>query len=503
MNRLYPLFRSAVQTATPLAATLLTAMLLAAGGLVAQDAFSFSEDDLFAFDDIIEVVEDSGNQNIVDSLLVTEGIRIGGSFSGNATVSASWDDPWSSKFFDGTENFTLVPSLNASLFFDARPSAGSRFYGSFRTSWPFETSTKVLTGAEYVPADTNPLNPKEHIKTTSTTITTPNVKVFELFSDFNWDGKAFFRFGKQTVSWGVGYFFSPADVINMQAIDPENPTAQREGPVTLRLHVPVPRSQHNLWAYAIVDSTSKKPYDTAAAVKAEFVLGAWEFGVGGWYKNEHPLRGMLTASGSVGKVGLFGEAYLARGSDRSWVTEVSPALAATGFVSREENKESAFFKGTAGFSYSNSTHKISLAGQYLYDGEGYSNEDRKARITEARDSEDAIRTAMAMLGMDADTLFPLFLKGLILNSGRHYAAFSFNRSDLLVKKLNFSFFAMGNLSDFSGFARPSLSYRLFDGMSLSTSAMFAFGLPDSEYLVLNDGPALNLSFSLSLGGGRF
>lgn len=481
---------------------LLAAFALSGTALSAQDAFTVSEDDLFAFDDIIEVIEDSGSQNIVDSLLVSESLRIGGSFSGNATVRAIWDDPWNGDFFEGTEDFTLLPSLNASLFFDARPSAGSRFYGSFRTSWPFETSSRVLTSAEYVPAVTAgslELAPPR-ISSTSTSITTPNVKVFELFSDFNWDGKAFFRFGKQTVSWGVGYFFSPADVMNLQVIDPENPTEQREGPVTLRLHVPVPRTQHNLWAYAIVDSTSMKPYDTAAAAKVEFVLGAWEFGVGGWYKNERPLRGMLTASGSLGKLGLFGEAYLARGSDRSWVTEVSPALAASQFVSRKEDKESAFFKGTAGFTYSNSAHKISLAGQYLYDGEGYSKADREARIDEARDSETAIK---ALLGAEADTLFPLFLKGLIINSGRHYAAFSFSRSDLLVKKLNFSLFAMGNLSDFSAFFRPSLSYRLFDGMSVSTSAMFVFGLPDSEYLVLNDGPALNLSFSLSLGGGRF
>ena len=37
--------------------------------------------------------------------------------------------------------------------------------------------------------------------------------VSELFSDFQFRDTLFFRAGKQTINWGVGYFFSPADLL--------------------------------------------------------------------------------------------------------------------------------------------------------------------------------------------------------------------------------------------------------------------------------------------------
>ncbi|GAB1455998.1 hypothetical protein MASR2M48_13050 [Spirochaetota bacterium] len=191
----------------------------------------------------------------------------------------------------------------------------------------------------------------------------------------------------------------------------------------MRAHYPIPGSQHNLWAYTVFDSATMKPEETAAALKAEFVLGRWELGIGGYFKKDDPLRGMLTATGSIRDVSLFGEATLARGTKRTWVSEVSSSL--SGFVTttnRDDFNESFFFQGTAGFMYSNSEANISVLGQYLYDGEGYSNTDRKARITEARDNETAIKGFLAMNpDLDVDAAFSGFLKGLILNSGRHYA----------------------------------------------------------------------------------
>jgi hypothetical protein len=106
-----------------------------------------------------------------------------------------------------------------------------------------------------------------------------------------------------------------------------------------------------------------------------------------------------------------------------------------------------------------------------------------------------------LLGDDA--LYSLFLKGLILNSGRHYAAASFSKSDFLVDDLSFTMFAVGNLSDFSAYLKPSLSYAFFDGMSISLSTLFAVGFDSGEYVVLNDGRAFGVSIALTLGSGAF
>lgn len=448
---------------------LFAAMALAAAAAPAMaqasdidfDALFGSEDALF-----MEVEEDSSAIPGL-ALIQTQSVRVGGSVSGSATASWTWNDPYQDFSLDGFDSYGLKPALSATLFFDARPSVDSRFYGSVKTAWPFDEA-----------------------------------EVFELFTDFNYNDSVFFRFGKQTVNWGVGYFFSPANVINLESIDPFDPERQLEGPVSLRAHYPIPRTQHNLWAYAVLPAADMKPEDVQLAAKAEFVAGAWEFGLGGWYAYERPLRGIVTASGSVGQVSLFGEGYVARGSDKTFVTSVSAM--APGFVVTEKYDDRLFLKGSAGFLWSKSDWNFSVTGQYLYDGEGYADADREARIDEAYTNETDIRNALTIAGVDdVDAAFTGFVKGLILNSGRHYAALNLSKSELGLKDLSANLTVLANLSDWSGIARPSLSYRLFKGMSASLSASFAFGLEDSEYLVLNDGPAMSWSFGLTMGSGSF
>ena len=441
----------------PLAAAVVTlAFSLPAA---AQDSSPINEDDLFGSgEDVVEVIAESAAGSAVDSLLVTEAVRIGGSFSGSATASWKWNDPWSNGL-TLSDSYGLEPELSALVFFDARPTEASRFYGSVKTAWPFNESD--------------------------------NTRVFEMFSDFSQGDSLYFRFGKQTINWGVGYFFSPANIMNLDQIDPADPTAQLEGPVALRALYPIPGTQHMLWGYAVFDSTTMKPEDTALAAKAEFVLSGWELGVGGYYKKDDPLRGMVTAVGSVGQFSVFGEATLSRGSSKTWIAKVN-GLTIEQVVPKTDNS-SPFFKGTAGFRYTNSEANATVMGQYLYDGEGYTNSDREARIAEAN----------YFINPGLETLYSMFLKGLILGSGRHYAALTFVKNEFIARDLSFSAFGMANLSDCSAYIKPGLSYAFFDGMSLSVSAAVALGFDSGEYVVLNDGRAVALSVALTLGSGAF
>jgi hypothetical protein len=481
-----------------LAAVFLLSISWPAGAQEADPfSFSFDEDELFGGEEMITVTETADAPDPLADILTTETLRIGGSFSGSLQGDWTWNDPWSNPplaDLPGSiepDSYGLSPALSASLFFDARPTESTRFYGSAKSAWPFEETKSFLTEAEYKDdINPSPLVTEIGVATASDTTSELNIQIFELFSDFNWDDKIFFRFGKQTITWGVGYFFSPADVLNIQAIDPENPTEQREGPVSIRAHYPIPGSQNNLWAYAVFDDPDMKPEDTALAAKAEFVLGPWELGLGGWYRYDSPLRGMLTASGSIGQVSLFGEASLSLGSERKWVEGITAIPSVT--VSFREDDSSLFFKGSAGFMYSNDDLKLSLTGQYLYDAEGYAEDDRLELI----DMANSVLDGAGDLG---STLF----KGLIAQSGRHYAAFSLGRTELFTEDLSLSMFVMANLSDFSGFVRPGLSYQLFDGASLGLSTLFVFGPEDSEYIVLNDGPAVGITVSSTLGSGRF
>ncbi len=463
--------------------------------LSAQIEIVTDEDALFGegSEDTIESVAQSSSQAGITTFLKTETVRIGGSFSGSVGADWKMNEPWTDPELD---DYGLSLTSAGSLFFDARPSEDFRVYGKAKTSYPFTNTESFLTSAKYI------TTPTTGVTTTSGSISAPNLQVFELFADWNYKDRLFLRFGKHTVKWGVGYFFSPADVINLGSIDPLDPEAQREGPVSLRLHYPVLGTQTNLWAYAIMpQGDDPKPEDIAAAAKIEFLLAkSWEIGVGGYYKYEHPPRAVLTASGSIWKFNVFGEAVGAWGSDKDFVTDVNSTI--PGFYSTEERKDRLFFSGTAGFMYRNSDTNWTIVGQYYYNGEGYADEERERLIDSARTNETAIKAALALAGLPAST-YDALIKGLIYNSGRHYTALSVSKSELFCEDFSVGALVWANLSDFSGWARPYFSYKFFDRTSLELSATFAFGSSDSEYVVLNDGPALSLGFMLSLGSGNF
>ncbi len=462
-----------------------------------------SEDELFGDEEIVTQAENADASNAVNAFLVSDRVRVGGTFNGSVSLSEQINNPWENGFeIFSPDTHGMSVSLQSLLFFDARPEANRRYYLSFKVLWPFYTETNVLTNAQYVPAQP-PFIPEPDIKTQSATIAMPQIKLFELFADFAFEDMLFFRFGKQTVTWGVGYFWRPADVINLEAIDPLNPEVQREGPVTLRITFPVPGVHSSLVAYGIINPQQTTFEETAGAVSGSLVLGNWEFIIGGYYQKDRPLRGMVTAKGSVGSIELFGEGTLAHGSERTWITDISPTLASSGFIATREDKTSPFFKGTAGFLYRNSEYNISIIGQYLFDGEGYTNDERATLIQKAHDNESAIKTLLALSGVDSDAVFSNLLKALIYNSGRHYAALSLNFSKIVTNKVGLSLFTLANLSDWSGFIRAQLSWNPFSGFSVNGGTQFVFGNEDSEYIVLNDGPAIKLFLTLTLGSGSF
>lgn len=463
---------------------LLAACFLAAPG-GAQDTGAADADDPFAVDffgDQAAEGETEGGEALLEEapeasgkkagleFLKTESVKWGGSFEGKAGPSWTSRDPWGQAALD---DYGLDLTLKGSLYFDARPDEDFRVFGKLKTAWPFDGETATMDG------------------------TVPNTQIFELFADFSWNDAVYLRFGKQTVKWGVGYFFSPADVINLGEIDIQDPTAQREGPVALRVHCPVPGTQTNFWAYAILpkDAEDMKPEDVALAAKAEFLASSWEIGVGGWYRYDKAPKAVLTASGSVRKVSVFGEAVAAWGSDKTFVTDVDALT--PGYVTTTKYDDKLFFSGTLGGYYYDADRELIIAAQYFYNGDGYEDGDREALIQDARDNYDAIE---GVVGSDAASAL---VKGLIYRAGRHYAAASVSKSELFTDNFGASLTAVADLSDLSGYVIPTLTWEFFDYAKLSAFASFAFGGKNSEYVVLNDGAACTLGFYLTLGTGIF
>jgi hypothetical protein len=337
---------------------------------------------------------------------------------------------------------TLIPSLSGAIFIDARPSTNLRIYTKFNYAFPFKTSVSLNLPGISLPS-----------------FDIPQFNVFELFTDFSWNESVFFRFGKHTIKWGVGYFFSPVDVLNLSVIDPEDPEAQREGPVSLRAQFIFPGTQNVLYTYVLPDTNTFKVEDTALAAKFDFPVGTSELGLGGWYKRLRSPRFTMTYSGTIaGKVGVFGEGLFAWGKDNEWYTEKSAG------------DMGPVFQATAGLSYMNSDLHLNLMGQYFYNGFG-----------EENSGTPPVPGTSVLANLSG---YP----------GFHYAAASIGLTELFTPKLRATLSGMFGLDTESGNASLSFSWSFFDELSLNAGPTFTY----------KDGKsALGLQILARLGGGRF
>ena len=421
--------------------TLVTSVLWANDDLfgVESDLFGGDGDDLDSlFGDDSSLVADVVETDIVlDELLLTNesGVVIGGNYAFSITPGWAWN------LEANTNRGSFSTNLQSEIYFDARPNTDIRVYGDARISYPFETAEDDSRGFDDI------------------------VAIGELFSDFTINDTIFIRAGKQTINWGVGYFFSPADLLNLAEIDPSDPDADLEGPVSVMINAPI--EVDNFYGYLIVPENTEDITDLAGAVKYEKVVGGTEIGIGGYYRDGQPPAGMLTVSTNIADISVFGEGVIQYGSDKGYLTGSLPTP-----VIYENPDDVWYVSGTVGTMFSLSSDEsdlgLSFVGQYFYNGEGYS-------------GDDLIATPGG-------------------KSGLHYAAA--NLSVTLTDTISSRVFWYGNLSDGSGFVNPSLAWKPADYMGINVGLNYNYGGVDGgEFAPFGD--MLSASLSLSFGGTGF
>ena len=462
----------------------------------------FGGDDDFFTDDGIEVVEEVSAKSDLSkgTLFETGSIKIGGNFSTSLTTmttlysdnsdnsgasgvqiasgvtstagastssatSANAESSATPSFKDNLYNTKLTPTASAYILVDARPSQTLRMYTKFGIAYPYTVSATTRLG------DYTTYGP-----TSATTSITDWFTLKELFTDFSIPDRAFFRFGLHTVTWGCGYFFSPvSDLINTSSINPEDTDAQVDGSLNLRTQITFPGSQNCLWFYVIpstdfINQASAESYlrDTALAGKYELVLGGWEFGLGGFWKYQNAPKAMVTASGSLKNISIFGEFVYRYGADSEWT------------ASSDWADKTNIIQATVGLSRYWKTPLITFAAQYYYDSN------------------------------DKDMAHQYFTYGhnlaAILNFGRIFGKTDFTAN----------LFAMVNFGkeEMPALLKSYLSSYGFSSYlnSMTLSAMFNYS-PISElklglgpYLTwesLENKPVVSLKLTATLGGGKF
>ena len=425
------------------------------------------EEDLFESDLFEESAETEAAEEAApeEAFLVSDQLEWGGSFDLSLTAQVAATDyiaPWNKAFWN-PDISSLTSVVSADLFFDARPNRDFRVFGKIKAAYRYPAD----------PLSTDP-PPGEW-----------EAEIFELFSDFQIKDLLFFRAGKQTVQWGVGYFFSPADVLNLVSIDPEDPGADREGPIALKTHFPF--AADNAYLYLVANDIDK-PYEIAVAPKVELLLGNYELGIGGFYQYDLTPKGMLTLTGPLWDLDLFAEAMVQWGSDRTFV-DFSPS------PSSYTIEDQMLFSGTVGFSYLNSDWNLSLSTQYFFNDQGYQ---------ESYDYEVMFESTSDLLPLPPETPAEAIITSAdLLYPGRHYLAASVGWSELLDSDFGLSLLYLANFSDGSGLITPTVTWDPIDHVRLSTGLRISYSDDPAGDEYAPTGGALAWTLGVSLGAGRF
>ncbi|MBN1648793.1 MAG: hypothetical protein JW874_12235 [Spirochaetales bacterium] len=434
-----------------------------------ETLFGADEDDVFSDDSglIDEKTEENSAEGLDEAFLVSDKVILSGSYSLSIGTLFSWaeDNLTTDNLFD-PDNEIFTTKAGAVLIIDARPDTDFRFFTKVALSYPYEATVSDPVTAES-------LQDWEDI-----------FKIQEVFSDFQYRDALFFRAGKYTVKWGVGYRWSPADIINITPIDPEHPDEAREGPLSVKIQYPF--SNHNLYFYLLADNPEVVK-DLAWALKGEFLLDNAEFGTGFYWKPDTPPYAMATLTFGSGDFNYFAEAVGSYGTLKHIIEEV-PVSTEYPYGLSVQQPDEIYFSGLVGFIWSWSDEdkwfNLGVSAEYFYNGYGYADPD----VVQNPHIPDLI----ADQEITVDDL---------VQTGRHYVGVSFSWKELFESDVSFTIDWLGNLSDFSGKIIPKLSFDVTDILDFSVSVPVNYGNIGDEYA--RNGTSYGISFNLSIGGGRF
>ena len=444
------------------------------GSAAAAGASTGSDLDALFDSDVVETavtgVDTSSAGAPEETLLTRAGVDWGGSFRYAPEVELGfpgYDALAAALRGDDEAERALRHDLAAELYFDARPSSDFRAFGKARVEYALPVADGLggahagsSGGAEFA------------------------FTVFELFADFHWDDRVFFRTGKQRADWGVGRFFSPADLMSLVTIDPLDPEAEREGPVALKVHAPL--GVHNAYLY-LITGDFRDPLEVAVGARGELVVGGVELGAGGLIQAELVPKAIATATGSVDDFDLFAEWVIQRGTERNLVElDATGRLQVTGYEARDEEW---FLATTVGALYFAAEHGIVLAAQYYFNPLGYPD---SAALAPARAALGApAGDGPPRTGPRPEAVDLLFF-------GRHYAGASATWNGIADSDLSASLFWLANLSDGSGIVRPALTWQVLEYARLAVGASLGYGTAATEY-----GERVAFTLGAALGVGSF
>lgn len=347
----------------------------------------------------------------------------------------------------------------------------------------------------------------------------PTALLDQLWLRFDIGHQLFITVGKQHVRWGTGRFWTPADYLHLRRRNPLDVFDVRTGTNMVKVHLPVESINWNFYAYGVLENNGGRPDlgTPAGALRAEFVVGQAELGLGVY--NRARSRAKLAADVSFGlwDFDLYGELALRDGREIDRVrfdadamvpqpmnlaglpAEVAQALALTQLTSEVDALYPVYrtpgYKPqlVAGLSYTrryaeNDTFTIAL--EYFYNGFGYDDPNVYSGLLYPHSQ--ALQNPASFFYL-----------------GRHYAAaFITFPAPFKLDLHTFSLSTLGNLSDRSFTTRFDYALTLLTHLRFEAYASVAYGERGEFRFQIADLPSVPISslglprptiFALGLG----
>jgi hypothetical protein len=261
----------------------------------------------------------------------------------------------------------------------------------------------------------------------------------EIHLSFDIQKRVFIRLGKQLISWGSGYFWSPEDFINLQKSQPSifSVVDVRTGKPGLRLHIPL----HTANLFLFTDFSSRAP-GTISGAFSETIAQAWRLegtlagvniGTVGYLSKGNPAKIGFDATGNAFATDIYGELALSFLSNRN-----TPATAFSVGASRLFGQEKNW----------------TCRGEFYYNDTGYSD----VRISE----------------LPPGSFTPFY-------SGKYYAYAELSGANLFSSLFNCSIYGFINLADRSYSTTLQGTFTLPRLVPITVFARYFGGNSDREF----------------------
>lgn len=298
------------------------------------------------------------------------------------------------------------------------------------------------------------------------------VALRELFFDFNYARRVYFRTGKQVLQWGRCYLWNPTDLINIEKKPFIRKIGYREGAYGMKFHAPF-GTKYNIYGFIDTGNASYEE-DIGGALKFEFLLGGTEMAFSGWAKNNYNGVFGYDISSRLGDIDIAGEASASYGDNTRHIREQSGVLDI--YRKTGEWIPRASVNLSKGFRVGNFNDRLTVTSEFFYNHTGYEDDVFGDGTVYAFSTP----VGLSMTGTKREYLLGNGLYDPNYSS-KYYGALFISLGRFIITDMTLNANYIRNCNDGSGILSTGVSYKDLNDLSAGLLVNSYIGPGEREY----------------------